>query len=463
MISLDGTPASRNHRAMLFNRSRLLRRLCLVLPLVLSLSTCASSRVGVGERAEALGVQLTETDVELVNTVLSRVVSRSLEQHSSTDMIDATLGKIRDVKEVPEGRTRVDVGINEALKGVDEYAVYLNEERTRRMRQRLRGNFEGVGIFIGLRNDRLTVISPIEGSPAMAAGLKPEDHISHVDGQPTDGLSVSEAAGLLRGSRGSEVVVTIHRGDDPPFDVRIVRALITVPSASSRRYGDIGYIRLTQFTENTEPGLEEEIDKLVRDPAGVPDGFILDLRNNPGGLTTQATAVSDAFLESGIMWSASGRNGERNRVYEATPGDLALGRPIVVLLNRGSASASEIVAGALRGNGRATLMGARTFGKGVAQTHFRLPDGGSLKLTTLKFFKPDGSSAQKVGIQPDIKVLQPDAEPDPETVPVLGTARGDSCPEVDKVEKEDHQLRCAIALLRTGGAPAFLALHGSGS
>ena len=442
-----------------------LLRIITVLPLVLLLWTCSSTSGGVRERATDLGVPLTDQDIELVNSVMSRVVSNALVDKSSTHLIDDALIKIRDAEDIPADRTRVDVGLNAALKDLDPYAVYLNADRTRRMRERLSGNFEGIGVFIGIRDEKLTVTSPIEGSPAMAAGLQPQDHITHVNGTPTQGLSVGEAAALMRGRRGTDVAITIQRKNESPFDVSITRALITVPTASSRRYGDIGYLRLTQFTETTESGLEEAVNKLVLGPAGIPSGFILDLRNNPGGLTTQATAVADAFMETGLIWSTSRRGGQETRRYSATSGDITLGRPLVVLQNRGSASASEIVAGGLQGNGRAVVLGTRSFGKGVAQSHFRLGSNGTLRLTTLQFYKPDGTSAHKVGIQPDILVTQPedDTEVTDESKPRLGEADGSSCPEVDAVEADDFQLRCAIALLRAGGTPAFMALHRAGS
>ncbi|MEQ9199688.1 MAG: PDZ domain-containing protein, partial [Rhodospirillales bacterium] len=239
-------------------------RIVTVLPLVLLLWTCSSTSGGVRERATDLGVALTDQDIELVNAVMSRVVSNALVDKSSTHLIDDALVKIRDADDVPADRTRVDVGLNAVLKDLDPYAVYLNADRTRRMRERLSGNFEGIGVFIGIRDEKLTVTSPIEGSPAMSAGLQPQDRITHVNGTPTQGLSVGEAAALMRGRRGTDVTITVQRKNQSPFDVAITRALITVPTASSRRYGDIGYIRLTQFTETTEPGLEEAVNKLVQ-------------------------------------------------------------------------------------------------------------------------------------------------------------------------------------------------------
>lgn len=439
-------------------------RACIALMLALVLTTCASSGDSVRERAGHFGLDLTEQDVELVNSVIARIVSNSLTEVSADDLIDRTLISIRDVKEVPEDRTRVDIGINEMLKNVDEYADYLNPERTKWMRQQLRGNFEGIGIFIGERDHRLIVVSPIEGTPAMEAGLKPEDWITHIDGTSTEGLTVTEAALLLRGERDTAVTVTVVRGNSAPKQYSIVRALITVPTASSKRFGDIGYVRLTRFTETTEPGLEEAINELVLDPRGAPKGFILDLRNNPGGLTSQATQVADAFLESGLIWSTVGRDGDGRRDITATRGDIALGRPVVILQNRGSASASEIVAGGLRGNNRAIILGTRSFGKGVAQNQFRLgSELGMLKLTTLRFFQPDGTSNDKTGLQPDILVRQPNDEKDDGNRPTLGVAAGEKCPVVETAEEEDYQLRCAIALIRSGGVPAFLALYGDGS
>lgn len=464
LISLDGTAMAGNDPAMVPRVTSRGLRVCITLMLTLVLATCASSGDSVRERASQYGLNFTDQDIELVNSVIARIISNSLTESSSDDLIEMALESIRDAKDIPADRTRVDVGLNDMLKKVDEYADYLNPERTKRMRDRLRGNFEGIGIFIGERDDRIIVVTPIEGSPAMDAGLKPEDWITEIDGTTTEGLTVTEAASLLRGKRGTSVTVTVARGSESPRKYSITRALITVPTASSKRIGDIGYVRLSQFTETTEPGLEEAVNELVLDASGAPKGFILDLRNNPGGLASQATRVADAFLENGLIWSSVGRNGEGRRNNTATPGDIGLGRPLVILQNRGSASSSEIVAGGLRGNERAVILGTRSFGKGVAQTHFRLgSDLGMLKLTTMRFFQPDGTSNDKVGLQPDILVLQPNDEKDNDNHPLKGEAAGEKCPAISNSEPDDYQLRCAVALIRSGGVPAFLALYGTGS
>jgi len=292
------------------------------------------------------------------------------------------------------------------LKTLDPYSAYLTPERYKELEIGTSGEFGGVGIEISGENDLLTVITPIEGSPAAKAGIKPGDLIIAIDGKPTQGLSVDEAVKSLRGQKGSTVKITIQsQGDKNPREVVLVRDIIFVKSVDSKLIdGRIGYIKLSQFQEKTSEELVKAIVALESENKSQLNGLILDLRNNPGGLLTQAVEVADEFIDEGLIVSVKGRVEDQSTEYYATKKDNTPGYPIVVLVNKGSASASEVVAEALQDKKRAIILGTKTFGKGSVQSIIKLDDGSGLKLTTAKFYAPSGRSINQVGVIPDVIV-----------------------------------------------------------
>jgi carboxyl-terminal processing protease len=301
----------------------------------------------------------------------------------------------------------IESAIQGMLAALDPHSSYMNAKNFRDMQVQTRGEFGGLGIEVTLENGLVKVVSPIDDTPASRAGVKPGDFITHLDGDPVMGLSLQEAVEKMRGPVNSDIKLTIRReGRTDPLEVTLTRAVIKIQSVRSRAEGNIGYIRVTTFNEQTDKGLERAIENLKKEIGSKLIGFVLDLRNNPGGLLDQAIAVSDAFLDKGEIVSTRGRNPEEGQRYNAKAGDLAGGLPVVVLINGGSASASEIVAGALQDHHRAVLMGTKTFGKGSVQTIIPLPGHGAMRLTTARYYTPSGRSIQAKGIEPDIIVEQ---------------------------------------------------------
>ncbi len=292
------------------------------------------------------------------------------------------------------------------LKTLDPYSAYLTPERYKELEIGTSGEFGGVGIEISVENDLLTVITPIEGSPAAKAGIKPGDLIIAIDGKSTQGLSVDEAVKSLRGPKGSAVKITIQsQGDKNPREVVLVRDIIYVKSVNSKLLdGRIGYIKLSQFQEKTSEELVKAIEELESGNRGELNGLILDLRNNPGGLLTQAVEVADEFIDEGLIVRVKGRVEDQSTEYYATKKDNTPDYPIIILVNKGSASASEVVAEALQDKKRAIILGTKTFGKGSVQSIIKLEDGSGLKLTTAKFYAPSGRSINQVGVIPDVIV-----------------------------------------------------------
>ncbi len=299
----------------------------------------------------------------------------------------------------------VESAINGMLTSLDPHSNYLNTKNFNDMKVQTRGEFGGLGIEVSMENGLVKVVSPIDDTPAARAGLKPGDLITHLDGEPVQGMTLPEAVEKMRGPVSSEIKLTIRREGRDPFDVKLIRATIRIQSVRSHLEGDnIGYIRVTTFNEQTDTGLNNAMKNLKQQAGNKLVGVILDLRNNPGGLLDQAVAVSDAFLEKGEIVSTRGRRGEDAQRYNARAGDIAGGLPVVVLINGGSASASEIVAGALQDHHRAILLGTRSFGKGSVQTIIPLPGHGAMRLTTARYYTPSGRSIQAKGIDPDIVV-----------------------------------------------------------
>ncbi len=300
----------------------------------------------------------------------------------------------------------IEAAINGMLSSLDPHSSYLNTKRFGEMKVQTQGAFGGLGIEVTMDNGLVKVVSPIDDTPAFRAGIEPGDLITHLDGEPVAGMALSDAVEKMRGEVGSSIKLTIRRGNQEPFDTNLTRAVIKIKSVRSRLEGKVGYVRVSSFTEQTDTGLKDEIEKLKKEAGGKLQGLVLDLRNNPGGLLNQAVAVSDAFLEQGEIVSTRARKAEDAQRFNARPGDLAEGLPIVVLINSGSASASEIVAGALQDHGRAILLGTPSFGKGSVQTIIPLTGHGAMRLTTARYYTPSGRSIQAVGIEPDIVVEQ---------------------------------------------------------
>ena len=298
----------------------------------------------------------------------------------------------------------IEAAITGMLTSLDPHSTYLNTENFNSMQEQTKGRFGGLGIEITVEKGMVKVVSPIDDTPAAKAGLQPEDYIIAVDGESIIGMPLSDAVDRLRGKVGSKVTVKIQRGEEEPFEVTVIRDFIKIKSVRSEIYDGIGYVRLTTFSEQTSPGLLNAVDDFFKEEGDDLKGIVLDLRNNPGGLLTEAIAVSDAFLEEGEIVSTRGRNTSKGSHVYAKPGDIARGLPMVVLINSGSASASEIVAGALKDHKRAILLGTRSFGKGSVQSVVPVSSSAAIRLTTARYYTPSGVSIQAKGIAPDIEV-----------------------------------------------------------
>ena len=300
----------------------------------------------------------------------------------------------------------IESAINGMLNTLDPHSSYMNSENYKKMQVHTRGKFGGLGIEVTMEDGFVKVVSPIDGTPAFKSGVQAGDLITHLDGKAVQGLTLAEAVKLMRGKVGTDIKITIRRPSTPPIEVTITRAIIPIRTVRSRVEGEIGYVRISSFNQPTTGGLKKAMDKIDDELNGKMKGLIIDLRNNPGGLLDQAVAVSDAFLEKGEIVSTRTRTKRDHQRFNARKGDLAKGKPIIILLNSGSASASEIVAGALQDHKRAIILGTKSFGKGSVQTIIPLGNNGAMRLTTALYYTPSGRSIQKIGIQPDIIVEQ---------------------------------------------------------
>ena len=328
--------------------------------------------------------------LDLFGDIFERIRSEYVEEVSSKDLIEAA--------------------IDGMLTSLDPHSSYLSADDAAKMKVQTRGEFGGLGIEVTQQEGFVKVVSPIDGTPADAAGMEAGDFITHVDGQSLLGLTLDEAVGMMRGPVGSEIIITVVReGEDEPFDVSIIRDTIKLTAVRARTEGNTVVLRITTFNDQTYPNLVDGLEKQVEEAGGMENinGIVLDLRNNPGGLLNQAIRVSDAFLEKGEIVSTRGRYSRDSERYNAKAGDLANGKPIVVLINGGSASASEIVAGALQDHRRAIVVGTRSFGKGSVQTVMPLRGDGAMRLTTSRYYTPSGRSIQALGVSPNIIVEQP--------------------------------------------------------
>ncbi len=306
----------------------------------------------------------------------------------------------------------IEYAINGMLSELDPHSGYLDSTKLRDMQVQTKGEFGGLGIEVTMENGLVKVVSPIDDTPAAEAGIEAGDFITHIDGDAVMGLSLSEAVEKMRGPIDSSIDLRILRENRPePFEVSLNRAVIKISPVRAELEGDdIGYVRVTSFNEQTNDALREKVEELGNEAEGKLRGFVLDLRNNPGGLLDQAVAVSDSFLDQGEIVSTRGRHADNVQRYNARKGDIAAGLPVVVLINGGSASASEIVAGALQDQRRAIVMGTQSFGKGSVQTIMPVGNQGAIRLTTARYYTPSGTSIQAKGITPDIEVHQANIE-----------------------------------------------------
>lgn len=299
----------------------------------------------------------------------------------------------------------IEAAINGMLTSLDPHSSFMNAKQFADMRVQTRGEFGGLGIEVTMENGLVKVVSPIDDTPAFKAGIKPGDFFSHIDGKPVMGLTLQEAVEKMRGKPGTDIKLTVIReGASEPMQFKLTRDIIKIQSVRSRAENDVIYLRVTSFSEKTSENLLAEYAKQKKAVGDKLVGVVLDLRNNPGGLLDQAIEISDAFLERGEVVSTRGKIADSSRRYNATAGDITGGLPIVVLINGGSASASEIVAGAMQDHGRGIVMGTKSFGKGSVQTVIPLPEDSAMRLTTSRYYTPSGHSIQAKGITPDIIV-----------------------------------------------------------
>ncbi len=366
----------------------MIRRASLVLVGALMGATAMSVIYSAGVPAEAAGAS-TYKELSVFGDVFERVRAQYVTPPAEDKLIENA--------------------INGMLSSLDPHSSYMNAKDAADMQTQTRGEFGGLGIEVTMEDELVKVITPIDDTPAAKAGVLAGDYISEIDGQSVRGLKLEDAVEKMRGPVNTPIKLTlIRKGADKPIELTVVRDVVAVQAVKSRVEDDVGYLRVISFTEKTYPDLEKAIEKIKKTvPADKLKGYVLDLRLNPGGLLDQAIQVSDALLQRGEVVSTRGRNADETRRWNAGPGDLTDGQPVIVLINGGSASASEIVAGALQDLRRATVLGTRSFGKGSVQTIIPLGENGALRLTTALYYTPSGRSIQGTGITPDIKVEEP--------------------------------------------------------
>lgn len=393
--------------------------------------------------------------------------SNNSEIYKQLDLFGDVLERVRaDYVDKPDDSMLIDSAINGMLAALDPHSAYLNPKNFKDMQVQTRGEFGGLGIEVTMENGMVKVVSPIDDTPASKAGLLTNDLITHLDGEQIVGLTLEQAVEKMRGLVNTPIMLTILRkGRDEPFDVKIIRDVIRINAVKSRQEGEIIYAKISTFNEQTHANLVKQIETLKKSMKTVK-GYVIDLRGNPGGLLDQAIHVSDDFLEKGAIVLTKGRGLEETQRANARQGDLTDGKPVVVLINGGSASASEIVAGALQDHKRATIIGTRSFGKGSVQTIIPLGPNGAIRLTTARYYTPSGRSIQAKGIEPDILVEQ-ELPPELQT---KGTGRapseaslrghlkadnkdgkgegGGSSSYVPKEPEKDVQLQYALKMLR---------------
>lgn len=402
----------------------------------------------------------------------SKGASPRADTYRQLDLFADVLARVQSdyVTEVDNPKA-MEAAINGMLASLDPHSSYMNAEEFRDMQVQTRGEYGGLGIEVTTEDGIVKVVSPIDDTPASRAGIQAGDYITHINDEAILGLTLNEAVQRMRGPVGTPITITIAREGEDPRDVPLTREIISVKPVSQRMEGDVGVIRISTFNERTGAALEDAIREVRRQGGAGLKGVVIDLRNNPGGLLDQANRVADAFLDGGEITSTRGRRPDDIQRYNARRGDMLEGIPVTVLINGGSASASEIVAGALQDRGRAIVMGVTSFGKGSVQTVIPLKGGrdGALRLTTARYFTPSGRSIQGSGIEPDIEVAQVRRDPDKYKRLGLSEAdlpraianpdgsvrrRGPHVPEDQPPENwektQDYQMKRAIELLRQG-------------
>lgn len=377
---------------------------------------------------------------QLAGPLVAQEAEKSASVYEQLDLFGDIFERIRaQYVEEAQPKDLIEAAINGMLTSLDPHSSYLPPEDFDDMQVQTRGEFGGLGIEVTQENGFVKVVSPMDDTPAAAAGIQSGDFITQVNGESLSGLLLDEAVDMMRGPVGSEIILTIVRdGVAEPFDVSIVRDTIKVTAVRGRVEGDAVVLRITTFNDQTYPNLEASLKKAVEELGGMDkvSGIVLDLRNNPGGLLNQAIMVSDAFLDKGEIVSTRGRNPQDGERFNAELGDLAEGKPIVVLINGGSASASEIVAGALQDHHRAVVVGTKSFGKGSVQTLIPLKGDGAMRLTTARYYTPSGRSIQALGVSPDIVVNQPVRPP---------VAEGETPAEEPQASRSEADLRGIIS------------------
>jgi carboxyl-terminal processing protease len=388
--------------------------------------------------------------------------------YKGVQLFGDVLDKVRELYvETPDDNLLIENAINGMLSSLDPHSSYLNAKNFREMQVQTRGEFGGLGIEVTMEQGVLRVVSPIDDTPASRAGLQANDVITHLDGVPIAGQTLEQAIDKMRGRVDTPINLTIARKGSDPFDVKIVRQVIRINPIKAKLENDVVYVKISTFNEQTHANLMKQVQELKKTAKSIK-GYVIDLRNNPGGLLDQAIAISDDFLERGTIVLTKGRNLEETQRAFAHAGDIADGKPVAVLINGGSASASEIVAGALQDLRRATIIGTRSFGKGSVQTIIPLAEHGALRLTTARYYTPSGRSIQARGIEPDVVI----EEELPEQLQMSGTPRtlgeaslrghlkqrgeaggevkeeAGSSSYVPKDAKDDKQLQYALKLVR---------------
>ncbi|MGR3662415.1 MAG: S41 family peptidase [Paracoccaceae bacterium] len=349
--------------------------------------------------------------VQIAGPLVAQENQRNSTVYEQLDLFGNIFERIREqyVEEV-DSADLIEAAINGMLTSLDPHSSYLSPDAAADMREQTRGEFGGLGIEVTQEDGWVKVITPMDDTPAFDAGIEAGDFITQVNGESLLGLTLTEAVEMMKGPIGSEIIITVVReGTDEPFDVSIIRDTIKLTAVRTRVEGKSIVIRMAAFNDQTYPNLSDGLAESIEELGGIEnvEGFVLDLRNNPGGLLNQAIKVSDAFLNEGEIVSTRGRDPQDGERYNAVEGDLTSGKPLVVLINGGSASASEIVAGALQDHHRAIVVGTKSFGKGSVQTVMPLRSDGAMRLTTARYYTPSGRSIQALGVSPDIIVEQP--------------------------------------------------------
>lgn len=423
---------------------------------------------------------------QVTGPLIAQEAKKDSSVYEQLDLFGDIFERIRgQYVEQVDSKKLMEAAINGMLTSLDPHSSYMPADDFDDMQVQTRGEFGGLGIEVTQEDGFIKVVTPMDDTPAAKAGIQSGDYITHVDGESVLGLTLDQAVDKMRGEVGSEIVVTVVReGTQDPFDVSIIRDTIKLTAAKGRVVGNAVVVRLTTFNDQTYPGLEEELNKAVKELGGMDkvNGLVLDLRNNPGGLLTQAIEVSDAFLDKGEIVSTRGREAKDGERFNAEKGDLMGGKPIVVLINGGTASASEIVSGALQDHRRAVIVGTKSFGKGSVQSVIPLRGDGAMRLTTARYYTPSGRSIQALGISPDIVVNQPvkkEGEEGTETAAAeaAAKARGEAdlrgvlsndsmtedekrqyqeeqekAAEAAKLRDEDYQLAYAVDILKGASA-----------